>query len=342
MSNWFVFKGTNKPHEGIRDFVEHKAPPPWRRFYGVVEEPDDLVIDNNLEQRFSKTPFLVEELEKAVINAAIYLRRPLLVTGKPGTGKTSLAYAIAYELKLGKVLTWSITSRSTLQDALYRYDPIGRLQDANLPNQGNDGGSTQTAQLLNIGEFIRLGPLGTALLPGVYPRVLLVDEIDKSDVDLPNDLLHILEEGRYEISELMRLSAKQPNVMVFPADTDRRVTIHEGRVACAAFPIVVLTSNGEREFPPAFLRRCVRLNIPDHSKEKLASIIEAYFNQEDKAESEQRGKLIDEFLARRTRGDLSTDQLLNAIYLLRQGAGEYPSREFLIEAVLQQLSGVSA
>ena len=91
-------------------------------------------------------------------NAAIYLRRPLLVTGKPGTGKSTLAHSIAWELKLGPVLYWSITSRAHLQDGLYRYDAVGRLQQANLQRLGQ-GGPPAT----DISQFITLGPLGTAL-----------------------------------------------------------------------------------------------------------------------------------------------------------------------------------
>src|SRR5262249_39412613 len=150
----------------------------------------------------------------------------------------------------------------------------------------------------------------------------LIDEIDKSDIDLPNDLLHVFEEGRYEIPELTRVAAEQPEAKVLPADSDEAVTIRGGRVACHAFPIVVLTSNGEREFPGPFLRRCVRLNIPEHDKAKLARIVESYFaDEKDEAgkAKAQRDALIDQFLKRRDRGELSTDQLLNAIYLTRHG-----------------------
>jgi MoxR-like ATPase len=336
MSTWQVFEGSGKPHDGMKAFIVNSPPPSWRRFSGVAGDQGQLVVDPDLAQRFRKAKFQAIPKEIAVVNAALYLRRPLLITGKPGTGKTTLAYAIAHELKLGKVLTWSITSRSTLKDALYQYDAIGRLQEANLhPHR-------RKQEPPDIGQFIRLGPVGTALLPTTYPRVLLIDEIDKSDIDLPNDLLHIFEEGRYEIPELTRLSAKQSEVEVFPHDSDQKVTIRQGRVSCQAFPIVILTSNGEREFPPPFLRRCIRLDIPEHDEEKLIKIVKSYFTGGGMPAAGHRHKLIKDFLARRTRGDLATDQLLNAIYLTTRGFTQDDDKSELIETVLQHLSNTSA
>ena len=91
----------------------------------------------------------------------------------------------------------------------------------------------------DIGRYIRLGPLGTAFLPSRRPRVLLIDEMDKSDIDLPNNLLHVFEEGGFDIPELARL--EEPHVEVFPCDSDDRVPITRGRVTCHAFPFVVIT-----------------------------------------------------------------------------------------------------
>lgn len=339
MSEWQVFKGSGKPHTAMKRFATDSPPPPWRRFHGVAPAAGVLRVDDDLRKRFATARFQASQKEIEVVNAAIHLRRPILVTGKPGTGKTTLAYAIAHELSLGKVLTWSITSRSTLQEALYRYDAIARLQEVSRRKQ------REIEDDPDIGQFIRLGPLGTALLPTTYPRVLLIDEIDKSDIDLPNDLLHVFEEGRYEIPELTRISAEQPEVQVMPADSDDKVTIHEGRVACQAFPIVVLTSNGEREFPGPFLRRCVRLNIPEHDKAKLARIVDAYFAEDKGLTKERRSDLIDKFLQRRSQGDLSTDQLLNAIYLTRHGfeiEDAATGRESLSETIWKHLSAGGA
>ncbi len=256
------------------------------------------------------------------VNAAIFLRRPLLITGNPGSGKTSLAYAIAHELNLGSVLSWSINARSTLQEGLYRYDAIARLQDANKPNK--DGNSEEKP----IGKYIKLGALGTAFIPSFLPRVLLIDEIDKCDITLPNDLLNLFEEGQFEIPELVRRvdknsEDKKDNFFeVQTQDENLDVWIKGGRVKCYAFPIIIMTSNGERDFPQAFKRRCLRVRMPDPDEDELETIIRAHFGKklfdDNKDEIEE---LIDDFLpdvgeAR----NKATDQLLNAIYVITHDA----------------------
>src|SRR5205807_37026 len=129
-------------------------------------------------------------------------------------------------------LRWSINSRSTLQEGLYHYDALARLRDANLEQLD------KTRAEVDIGRYLKLGPLGTALLPSSRPRVLLIDEIDKSDIDLPNDLLHVFEEGSYEIPELLRLADKLPDVKLLPDDGQSeadRVCIRLGKVRCEEF-----------------------------------------------------------------------------------------------------------
>jgi MoxR-like ATPase len=294
-TDWWIFTGTGEPHDRIDELP---APPPWRVFRGepALPSPPPSTAHADVERAVTYRP---DRRTVQQVNAALYLRRPLLVTGPPGTGKTTLAYAVAHELSLGPVLRWSISSQVTLRDGLYQYDPLSRLQDANR----------RADEAEDIGTYLRLGPLGTAMLPYPRPRVLLIDEIDKSDLDLPNDLLTIFEDGSYEIPELVRASA--PTADVLDAGGKDRVTITGGRVTCRAFPLVVMTSNGEREFPPAFLRRCITVAIPQPTGAELNRIIAAHLP----GMVDSSGGVIEQFLVRRSAGELATDQLLNAIYL---------------------------
>jgi MoxR-like ATPase len=212
-----------------------------------------------------------------------------------------------------------------LQEALYRYDAVGRLYARNLE------GETPA-----IEDYLQLGPLGTALLPTEHPRALLIDEIDKSDVDLPNDLLNVFERGEFEIPELARLGVRR-EVEIREHESRETFPIVDGKVACYEFPFVVLTSNGEREFPPAFLRRCIRLVMPDPSAEHLAKIVAAHLGTDVATASQS---LIVDFAdrAKRTRS-LATDQLMNAIFLVtREESPGVPERDRIVELLLKHLT----
>jgi len=217
MSDWKFFSGSSDPH-CLKPIAERPA---WRQFMSQEEFNKTWKVDSenrwgtlrNLESQDARSrergrSFCIRQEESgrseilSAVNSALALRRPLLVTGNPGAGKTSLAYAIAYELVLGPVLLWPVTTRATLQDALYRYDAIARLQDtqfdkselelqillAKTEDETYDRDKIdQIKQGRNLGDYITLGPVGTAFLPSHLPRVLLIDEIDKSDLNLPND-----------------------------------------------------------------------------------------------------------------------------------------------------------
>ena len=176
------------------------------------------------------------ELRDAV-NVAIALERPLLIRGEPGTGKTVLAEAIGENLVM-ELLTWSIKSTSKAQEGLYVYDTVQRLNDARFGDR----------DISDVGAYIRYGPLGRAFRSD-QRVVLLIDEIDKADMEFPNDLLHELDRMSFVVHET--------------GET------HEARQR----PIVVITSNNEKELPDAFLRRCVFHYIAFPDRETMESIV---------------------------------------------------------------------
>ncbi len=370
---------------------ELPAPPPWRAF-----DPGATIDEANCRDAPEMPAFQLERgkgfvsvNQKAVggeaivemVNAALVLRRPLLVTGTPGIGKSTLAYAVAHELGLGRVLYWGITSRSTLQQGLYEYDAIARLQDASfaeaaqkletVSDQANP--VVEGGQILDIGKYITLGPLGTALVPTVKrgrPRVLIVDEIDKADPDLANDLLGVLEEGEFTVKELARL----PNTEAFrdcnvvPADAvesdgegEDRVKIRRGRVRCREFPLIVFTSNDEREFPPAFMRRCLRLQIAPPNEATLRTILETrlapYRQTSDQPEAENSqavaaglevmgapDEALERFLDLRDQKKqiMATDQLLNALFLRVTGTSSPTLEERIALRPVDDLGGTDS
>jgi len=183
-------------------------------------------------RRFRGTDrYLTNDALEAAVNCALALERPLLVKGEPGTGKTLLAEAIAGALG-AELIPWNVKSTTRAQDGLYVYDTVQRLYDSRF----GDG------DVRDIRHYIKLGPLGRALKAETR-MVLLIDEVDKADLEFPNDLLHELDRMRFRITE-----------------TGDEIVARER-------PVVIITSNNEKELPDAFLRRCVFhfIDFPDQA-----------------------------------------------------------------------------
>lgn len=178
---------------------------------------------------------------KVAVNAAVRLRRPLLVKGEPGTGKTVLAHEIARAVN-APLIEWHVKSTTKAQQGLYEYDAVARLRDGQLGDP----------RVHEIGNYIRRGKLWDAFTSPQLP-VLLIDEIDKADIEFPNDLLQELDRMSFDVYE-----------------TGERITAAER-------PIVVITSNNEKELPDAFLRRCFFHYIRFPDRETMQSILDVHF-----------------------------------------------------------------
>jgi MoxR-like ATPase len=232
--------------------------------------------------------YITDPALEAAVNAAIALERPLLVKGEPGTGKTLLAAAIAEALGHA-LLHWPVKSTTRAQDGLYVYDTVQRLYDSRF---GDTGGIT------DIRKYIKLGPLGRAL--GSEERiVLLIDEVDKADLEFPNDLLHELDRMRFVITETnQEIVAKQR-------------------------PVVIITSNNEKELPDAFLRRCVFHFIDFPEPELMKRIVRVHHPEVDDAVVDQAiAAFYDVRGVPRVRKRPSTSELIDWIAVLaKNGIG---------------------
>ncbi len=233
--------------------------------------------------RFKGTEkYLTDEGLRAAVDCALALQRPLLVKGEPGTGKTLLAEAIAQALEL-PLLTWHVKSTSKAQDGLYVYDAVQRLHDSRF----NDH------DVRDIKKYIKLGPLGESFKAAAR-RVLLIDEIDKADLEFPNDLLHELDRMRFRVIE-----------------TDEEVVARER-------PVVVITSNNEKDLPDAFLRRCVFHFIEFPEAELMKRIVAVHHPQLNERLAEQALSIFYELRnLTRLRKRPSTSELIDWIAALK-------------------------
>lgn len=193
-------------------------------------------------ERFEGTAnYIATDDLKVAVNAAVLLRRPLLVKGEPGTGKTVLAHEIARALD-APLIEWNIKSTTKAHQGLYEYDAVARLRDGQLGDP----------RVHDIGNYIKRGKLWEAFTSPRLP-VLLIDEIDKADIEFPNDLLQELDRMSFDVYE-----------------TQERIEAKER-------PVVVITSNNEKELPDAFLRRCFFHYIAFPGRETMQAIIDVHF-----------------------------------------------------------------
>ena len=238
-----------------------------------------------MKELFSGTNQYVASGElMAAVNIAVTLEKPLLIKGEPGTGKTMLAQAVAQAL--GKeLIIWNIKSTTKAQDGLYVYDVVQRLYDSQFGTHGVD----------DVTRYIKLGKLGEAFSSEAQV-VLLIDEIDKADLEFPNDLLWELDQMEFYIPE-----------------TKETVKAKER-------PIVIITSNAEKELPDAFLRRCIFHYIEFPDQEQMEAILRVHFDK------------LDDRLVR---------QALTAFYWIRdlRGIEKKPSTSELVDWLRAMVAG---
>ena len=245
------------------------------------------------------------------VNVALLLGQPLLLTGEPGTGKTQLAYNLAYQLGLGEPLKFETKSTSTARDLFYVYDILGRFHAVQASQLG------ETIQKNSV-DFLTYNALGLAIIltnppehikdwlpvDFIYtePRrsVVLIDEVDKAPRDFPNDILSEVENAYFRIPEL-------GNVKI-SANPDLQ-------------PVLVLTSNSEKHLPDAFLRRCIYYHITFPDRERLITIVEARLGEFGRHSSEFLSDALDFFFRLRQAGlrkQPGTAELLNWLFVLRK------------------------
>ena len=232
----------------------------------------------------STAQYVASEQLLASVNVAIALQKPLLIKGEPGTGKTMLAQAVAESLGK-KLIIWNIKSTTKAQDGLYMYDTIQRLYDGQFGEEGVD----------DIARYIKLGKLGEAF-DSEEQVVLLIDEIDKADLEFPNDLLWELDQMEFYIHETKRT------------------------VKAKHRPIVIITSNAEKELPDAFLRRCIFHYIDFPDKELMEEIVKTHYPDVEENLMRQAMEIFYDIRAMRDiRKKPSTSELIDWINALQIG-----------------------
>ncbi len=235
-------------------------------------------------RRFRGTErYLTNESLEAAVNCALALERPLLIRGEPGTGKTLLAESVAESVG-APLITWNVKSTTRAQDGLYVYDTVQRLYDSRF----GDG------DVRDIRHYIKLGPMGQAF-SAEKRVVLLIDEVDKADLEFPNDLLHELDRMRFRIAET------------------------GDEIAAKERPIVIITSNNEKELPDAFLRRCVFHFIDFPTTDLLRRIVDVHHPGLERALVDQVTNVFFELRnMQRIRKRPSTSELIDWIAVLRR------------------------
>lgn len=235
-------------------------------------------------KRFTGTDrYLTNDSLEASVNCAIALEKPLLVRGEPGTGKTELAEAVSKAFGM-KLIRWQIRSTTKAQDGLYVYDTVQRLYDSRFGDK----------DVNDIRQYIKLGPLGRAFTSDERV-VVLIDEIDKADLEFPNDLLNELDRMRFYIDETQE------------------------EVVAKIRPLVIITSNAEKELPDAFLRRCIFHFIEFPAPELMHRIVEVHHPELDQALADQAVQVFYELRnMTRLRKRPSTSELIDWIAILQK------------------------